>query len=469
MSTTNLLSILSRGNWSTGTVLSAPGSTDFTDATARWDVYRPPNYAAALSIHSEQDLITAVKLSTANNISFLATGGRHGYSITFGNLQNGLALDLSPLDTVAVDAAAGTLTIGPGVTFGDVMDPVYEAGYQIQTGTCTCVGMIGATIGGGIGRLQGTYGLVIDGLLSARVVTAAGEVLEVSENSNADLFWGIRGAGANLGILTTATYQLHPLTGNYTSIDLIFPASRNVTYFTALENFNISAHWAIETEILYNADINGPEIIASYVYEGDQKEALELLAPILDVGPSFINVTEVPWNELSAIAAFATDAEVCENGSIYDIYGVNLRTLTAATWIEVFEMMVNFWAAYTEGQSSSVVFESWANEAVVAVADEKTAYPWRDTTTYVMLQFVWSTSDSSVEAPSIAMAQKVRDTLIETSGYDDLAVYVNYANGDEALEEMYGARKLPRLAELKKKYDPSNVFRYSNPLPTAYS
>ncbi|PYI34812.1 FAD-binding domain-containing protein [Aspergillus indologenus CBS 114.80] len=196
---------------------------------------RPPTYAAALSIiDSEQDLITAVKLSTANNISFLATGGRHGYSTTFGNLQNGLALDLSPLDTVTVDAAAGTLTIGPGVTFGDVMDPVYEAGYQIQTGTCTCVGMIGATIGGGIGRLQGTYGLVIDGLLSARVVTAAGEVLEVSENSNADLFWGIRGAGANLGILTSATYQLHPLAGNYTSIDLIFPASRNVTYFTAV-------------------------------------------------------------------------------------------------------------------------------------------------------------------------------------------------------------------------------------------
>ena len=85
-----------------------------------------------------------------------------------------------------------------------------------------------------------------------------------------------------------------------------------------------------------------------------------------------------------------------------------------------------------------------------------------------MIQLKWDTANSSVEEPATAMAHEIRDELVATSGYNDLAVYVNYANGDETLEQIYGAEKMPRLATLKKKYDPENVFGFNNPLPTAY-
>lgn len=112
--------------------------------------------------------------------------------------------------------------------------------------------MVGLTLGGGIGRQQGTDGLVLDALLSARVVTASGQVLEASQTSNPDLFWAIRGAGQNFGIVSSATYQLHPLTGTFTSIDLAFPAHLNSSYFHALAEFNLSEKWAIASYIFYD-------------------------------------------------------------------------------------------------------------------------------------------------------------------------------------------------------------------------
>ena len=123
---------------------------------------------------------------------------------------------------------------------------------QIETGICSCVGMIGLTLGAGIGRQQGTNGLVLDALLSARVVTASGEILEASETSNPDLFWAIRGAGQNFGIVSSATYQLHPLSGTFTSIDLAFPAHLNSSFFHALADFNLTEKWAIASYIFYD-------------------------------------------------------------------------------------------------------------------------------------------------------------------------------------------------------------------------
>lgn len=112
--------------------------------------------------------------------------------------------------------------------------------------------MIGLTLGAGIGRQQGSNGLVLDALLSARVVTASGEIVEASRTSNPDLFWGIRGAGQNFGIASSATYQLHPLSGTFTSIDLAFPAHLNSSFFHALADFNLTENWAIAAYIFYD-------------------------------------------------------------------------------------------------------------------------------------------------------------------------------------------------------------------------
>ncbi|KAL4913598.1 hypothetical protein BDW62DRAFT_220572 [Aspergillus aurantiobrunneus] len=464
----NISSILSDQTWSSNTVLSIPGSTQFSNATSRWNVYRAPTYAAALSIGSEDDLVTAVKLATANNIPFLATGGRNGYGSTLANLQQGLALDLSPLDSLSIDAAEGILTVGPGVLIGDVYDPVYNAGYQFPTGVCSCAGLIGITLGAGIGRLQGTYGLTLDALQSARVVTASGEVLEASASSNPDLFWAIRGTGQNFGIVTSATYKLHPLTQTFTSVDLVFPGHLNDSFFNVLATFDLSAKWAIVAQIFYDANVGETAIRASCVYHGPRDEALPLLEPILSLGPVYTDITELPWNRLNAVAGFSGDAATCEPGSIHNIYGVNLRKRSASTWTSVFEMMSMLYQSTPGARTSILTFEAWGNQAVAAVPDEETAYPWRDAEVYVMGDFTWTPGDDSAREQSISAGIKVRETLAATSGYDGLAVYVNYARGDESLVQRYGETKLPKLVELKRKYDPHNVFRFHHPLPMEY-
>ena len=127
-------------------------------------------------------------------------------------------------------------------------------------GTCSCPGMVGVTGGGGIGRFQGVNGLLIDSLLSVRLVTAKGKLINVSEDSHSDLFWAIRGAAPNFGIITSATYRLHKPTngGQMFSADFILPASANASYFDILQGLQgtIPAELSTITILTYNDTIN---------------------------------------------------------------------------------------------------------------------------------------------------------------------------------------------------------------------
>ncbi|KAI1499777.1 hypothetical protein F5X99DRAFT_410694 [Biscogniauxia marginata] len=465
----------SRINWSPDTSLSFPGDSSFENATERWTVFRPPTYTAAVSPETEDDVVRAVKVARAQNISLLATGGRHGYGTTLGNLQGGLSIDLSQLNEVNVDQSTGLLTVGGGVRFRDIVDPVYEAGFQIQTGTCSCPGMVGVTIGAGIGRLAGVYGLLIDALVSARVVTADGKVLEVSESSNAELFWGIRGAGANYGIITSATYRLQPRGDPFTSVDVIFPAETNFTYFNVLQSLihgngssSMPAKLAVSSAIAYNSTTNEPQIAASWVYAGPRQEALRVMAPMLALRPSVTIISDVPWNRLNTETGFGSDAETCIPDKLLSIYTANLRTFSSPTFSSVFEKMAAFFDEYPDARGSNVLIENFPNQATKSVPDDATAYPWRDTATYLLMQLTWDEAGSSTEEPANALGRELRDDFATTSGFPDLSVYVNYAHGDETIEQIYGEHKLPRLAQLKRRYDPHNVFAFNNPLPTTY-
>ncbi|RYC63463.1 hypothetical protein CHU98_g2747 [Xylaria longipes] len=399
-------------DWSPDTVISYPDSSAFWEATERWDIYAPPSYKIAISPATEAD----VKLARQQHLPFLATGGRHGYSTTLGDLQGGLAIDLSKPNSIKIDKSAATLTIRPGVRFRDIFDPVYEAGFEIQTGTCSCVGMMGATLGGGISPLHGLHGLIIDALISVRIVTADGKIIEASQTSNSELFWGIRGAGQNFGIVVEATYQLHPL-------------YRGGVWTKTIMNYNYTLE-RVRVDV----------------------EAFK----------------EITWNEISTQATFLLDGPVCEDKQIYDIYGVNLRNLSASTLASNFETLATLFVEQPAARNSTIVLETWPIEAAVTVPDDSTAYPWRDAMTYVLIQMRWDDIGNPVEGPANAVGRKLRSDMAATSGYDGLTVYQNYAYGDETLEQVYGAEKLPRLVALKAKYDPDNVFGFYNALPTSY-
>ncbi|PHH61213.1 hypothetical protein CDD81_694 [Ophiocordyceps australis] len=461
-------------NWSTRTVVAFPGEIEFDDLTERWTVYDPPTYSAVISPETEEDLLKIVKLATHNNVSFLATGGRHGYGTTLGKLKNGLAIDLSQLRDIIIDQTMGTLTVGPGVRMRDLMVLVHNAGYQIQTGSCTTPSLIGVTLGGGITRWAGIYGLINDALLSARIITASGQFLDVNDKSYPDLFWGLRGAGFNFGIVTKATYQLHKLPdatdggGNLVNLDMIFPANQTSAYFKLLESYSgsLPARLAVATAIHYDVNASAPSVLANWVYLGPEAEGRKAMAPVLDLLPPVANMSVIPWHELLSVQGFGLDAANCNNGVIRDIYSVNVRKLSADTFEDAFSKMADFYAEYPGGRNSVIELEIFPNQASVSVQDNESAYPWRDAVGNFLFVFSWKQGDSAVADASNHVGQDLRQTFAKSSGYPHLAVYVSYAHGDEPIESIYGAEKLPRLVGLKQHWDPTNVFAYNNAIPT---
>lgn len=191
------------------------------------------------------------------------------------------------------------------------------------------------------------------------------------------------------------------------------------------------------------------------------------MAPMLALGPIVAVTLDIPWPQLNTVTGFGTDAELCIPNKMNDVYGANLRTFNSSTLQTTFAKMVDFYARYPDARGSSILFESFPTGAVSKVSNTATAYPWRDTVTYVLLQFSWTGGrNGPASGPADAKARELRSDLAATSGYPDLSVYVNYAHGDETVQTVFG-QNLPRLRKLKKQYDPDNMFGYNNPIPKA--
>ncbi|KAI1495977.1 FAD-binding domain-containing protein [Biscogniauxia marginata] len=459
-------------SWPADAQVYYPGTSAFTNATTRWSIYEAPKYSAVALPTSEEIVAKIVKVARASNISILATGGRHGYCTTLGRLRGGLAIDLSQMNAIDVDKVAGTVTVGAGTKLGDVTVPVEQAGYEFPIGSCPSVGTIGVTLGAGIGPFQGLFGLMIDCLISARLVTADGDLVDVSERDNPDLFWAIRGAGANFGIITSATYKLKKAVNDAQvfTVDAIYPADAKSAYFDVLQSFQdkMPAELALCTVILWDNDSNTTQILATFLYSGPESEARQVLAPFLSLNPPVLRTNYVPYSHVQRTILFSSVPVMCTPGRIQDIFSVNVRRFAAETLKSTFDKFDAFYKANPDGRSSTAVLEIFSNQAVAAVPDDATAYPWRDAKGNFMFQMSWPSLGNPVEEVANALASELRQDIAATSGYPDLAVYVNYSHGDETIEQIYGKDKLPKLVQLKKAWDPSNVFKYSNALPTEY-
>jgi hypothetical protein len=382
-----------------------------------------------------------------------------------------LAVDLGGLTSIEIDQDAETLTIGGGVKVNDIFNPVYEAGFELQTITSQCPGMVGATLGAGVGRDGGRYGLMIDALKSVRLVTADGHLIEVSKTSYPDLFWALRGAGANFGVVTSATYNLHriPSSGAYNgtvvNFDMVWPANMTSDYFEALANSyggSLPAKLSSQAIVLYDAVSNNVQLASNWVYFGPEAEARKLLEPILALQPPVVVAKAVPWNLLANTFLQGTDPANCPRGKNQSIFGLNMRRMSPSTYQNVVEKMAKFYQDHPEGRKSLVSLETFPNYATKAVARDSTAYPWRDTVAHALIILV------EAGAVGDAIGSELRRDLVTTSGYGDLSVYVNYARGDETLPQIYGETQLPRLVSLKRKWDPTGVFVYNNAIPTKY-
>ncbi|KAI1485036.1 FAD binding domain-containing protein [Biscogniauxia mediterranea] len=453
-----------------------PDSPNWENETIRWSTWSAPSYSVAFVPAEEQDIVTGLRYMSSHNISFLAMGGGHGNTLTLGTVENAVLINMQQFNNITVNPD-DTITIGGGSRFGAVYDVAYAAGRELPLGSCPCVGVGGASLGGGHGRLQGVYGLIVDAIVSLRVALWDGSIVTASATENPDLFWAMRGAGHNFGIVIDFTFKTWPLSndGLVYNADMTFTTDSleglldNVNQLIpdqdpglALDIFITTDHTTGETSISLNI-----------VYAGTREEGDAFTALFASSSNSTrypierldLNVTMTPWNLLPQVAANGSIVHACTEGVSYNVYTANLRNFDLVQQREILTSYQNFVVENPLAVGTLIFYEIFGQKAVLEQPAEETSAGNRDYANVLAILQTTYTDDAVADAAD-AWGHQWRDQLIlpQHSGYDIESVYMNYAHGDEPLEAMYGWEpwRLERLRSLKARYDPHGFFNHYN-------
>ena len=439
-----------------------PGDDQYAERCKIWNGAFDERHPAAIIVCSgAADVIAAVGFARSNDLAIAVRGGGHSIA-GFSSCDDGLVIDLSEMRSVRVDPQAGRAYVGPGAVWGDVDHETQAHGLATTGGLVSTTGVAGFTLGGGIGWLMRKHGLACDNLVAADVVTADGRLVHASETENADLLWGLRGGAGNFGIVTQFELEVHPV-GPMLYAGLIFFSAEHDA-----ELMRVFREWAP----------NAPDEITA---------ALNLTtAPPLPVVPeewhgkkviALIAVSTAPLDE--AAGEFSSFREVAE--PVADLLGpmpyTAMQTLIDPLWpkgIHAYFKATNLAQLDDEliarlceqhqgapGPQCEIHVHQMGG-AVARVADGDTAFPER-TMPYV-LNAVTGWQDAEAADAHASWARAVIAAAAEASTG---RAYVNFLGDTGGAASAYGPQTYERLVELKRAYDPTNVFRLNQNIDPA--
>ena len=440
-----------------GAVL-ARGDAGYDEARQIWNRRFDRRPGAIVRCADAADVKKAVDIARERNLLVAVRSGGHDYA---GNsmCDDGVVIDLSGMNTVTVDAHARTVRVGPGACWADVDQAAQAQGLVTVGGTVSTVGVAGFTLGGGSGHLSRKYGLALDNLLSADVVTAAGEVLRASERENSDLFWGLRGGGGNFGIVTSLELRLHELTKDVLAGQIIYPFEAAADVLRFYRSFMDGAPDDVQCYAFFlrippipafPESVHGKVVVDLVVTHAGESEAEaeQDLAPLRGFGaPILDTVALVPYATLQQ----AFDAGM-GGGSRWYSKAHYLRDLADDAIVTILTHVAalpgEFTTAYLGGEDG----------AMARVDPHATAFPHRDAPFSLHIFPGWS--NAADDDGMIDWARKFHGAM---NRYATGGVYANLLGGDEpdGPRSAYGAN-YKRLSELKAKYDPGNLFRMNH-------
>jgi FAD/FMN-containing dehydrogenase len=402
----------------------------------------------------ERDVAAAVRFAVEQGSPLAVRSGGHSLA-RLSVIDDALVVDLAALKRVSIDPGARTARVQAGATSGDLAGPAHEFGLALSTGDTATVGMGGLTTGGGIGFMVRKYGLAIDNLLSARVVTAEGEIVTASPSEHPDLFWALRGGGGNFGIVTEFTYRLAPV-NQVLGGELLLPASREV--LRGYLEYTASAPDELTTIANVMQAPPAPQVPPERVGElvlsifvcwtGSLKAGEQALAPLRALArPVADTVGPIPYPR---IYSFTAHQEVRHGWAIRSMFADALSdaTLDAAL------------AAIAQASSPySLIQFRGLGGAMRRVGPDETAFAHRDQRYFVAVIGAWL---DPAEEPAVHQAWT--SSLWQQIRHEGRGVYVNFLEADEEparLGEAYPAATLARLAVIKRRYDPRNLFRFN--------
>ncbi len=435
------------------------------------------------------DVAASIAFARANGLPLRARNGRHSYGGY--STCDGLVIDVTEMDAVAVSTDATTATIGAGAVLIDIYVALAARGVTIPGGTCPSVGITGLTLGGGHGEVSRAFGLTSDALVALEIVLADGRIVTASEQTEPDLFWACRGGGGgNFGIVTSMTFATSPI-GDVTLFSVDWAWADAVPAMVAWQEWVLGLPDEVFTGIALLTQPGGPSaspyIGASGTFLGTPTEWSAIVAPLVAaVTPTATNVEQKTYLEAIDIhAGCATITEQECHPTYWNPPGQLVQNTWAATSAYVGEAAPLSAAAvqvivdFVDGRqgdplqptdatsfgTGGVGFDSYGG-AINRVASDATAFVHRDALALGQYLAYWQVdSPAALVASNEAWLRALTDAM---APYSNGQAYQNYIDPglDGWLQAYYGAN-LPRLREIKLQVDPENVFSFAQSIPPA--
>jgi FAD/FMN-containing dehydrogenase len=430
------------------------GDPGYDEARTLWNsmVDRAPSVIVRCA--GAADVVRAIDFAGRHGLTIAVRGGGHNIA---GNAvcDGGLVIDLSPMKSVRVDPEAKRAWVAPGCTLADVDRETQAFGLVVPTGINSTTGIAGLTIGGGFGWTTRRFGMTIDNLMAADVVTSDGRLRRASASENPDLFWAIRGGGGNFGVVTNFEFRLHPLGPEVVAGLVVHPFDRASDLLKEYREAAAAAPdeltcWAVMRKApplpFLPADWHGREILAfAMCYAGDPDKGEAATRQLRSIGQPIADVVGrqpfVAWQ--SAFDPLLTPgARNYWKSHDFD----KLSNDAIAALIE---------GVRTLPGPECEVFMAHVGGAMSRVAPDATAYPHRASHFIMNVHTRWR--EAGDDGAFIAWARRFFGAM---APFATGSAYVNFMPDDEAdrIEKVYG-RNYQRLREVKKRYDPENRLR----------
>jgi FAD/FMN-containing dehydrogenase len=444
-----------------GRVLT-PDSDGYDDARTLWNAMIDRRPAAIVQCATDADVVSAVRFARVRQPLVAIRGGGHNIA---GNAccDGGLVIDLSRMKAVRVDASNRTARVQAGATLADVDAETQKAGLATPLGINSTTGVAGLTLGGGFGWLSRRFGLTIDNLLSADVVTADGARLVASDAENPDLFWAIRGGGGNFGVVTSFEFRLHEVGPQVLAGLVVHPliAARDVLAFhrdymkTMPDEFTC---WFVMRQApplpAIPAEYHGKEILVlALCYSGAMEDGERLAKPLREFGrPVADMVGVVPYTEWQKVL----DPLLAKGARNYWKTNEFVEVTD-----ELVEVLMDRTMRLPDPQTEIACAQ--LGRAVSRVPADRTAYGHREAQYVMNVHGRWA--DPARDEACIGWA---RDLFRATAPFATGSLYVNFLTEDDRdrVRAAYGSN-YPRLAALKQRYDPANLFQVNHNIQPA--
>ncbi len=433
----------------TGSVIT-PSEPDYDEARAIHNGLVDRRPAVIVRAQTTDDVVAALAFARDAGLEVSVRGGGHnvaGRAVTEG----GVMISLADMRKVTVDPERSTATAQGGATWADFNTATGEHGLAVTGGLISTTGIAGYTLGGGLGWLMSKYGLAADNLESVELVTAFGDVLQVDDASHPDLFWALRGGGGNFGVATSFTYRVHPvsqITGGL--IAHPFDAAPDVLRFYREAAAGLPDDASVFAGLVHAPDGSGAKLAALVVFHlGEPDVAERDLEPFKSFGsPAVVEVGPMPYTVMNTILDEAYPAGALNYwlSSFVD----ELSDPFIDTAVEQF--------AATPSPMNAILFEHF-HGAVTRVGPTETAVPHRQPGWNILIPTEWM--DPAETDANVAWT---RETFAALRPHMATRRWLNYLGddqADDAIRNAYGPN-YERLREVKRKYDPENVFRLNH-------